>query len=80
MTVTIAQPADAVTMDPQLEAVAFTDNVLVNVFEPLIRKDPYQADPAKALQPWLALSWREYGPDKWQVKLRPGVKFQDGEE
>ena len=79
-TVTIAQPADAVTMDPQKHAVAFTDNVLVNVFEPLIRKDPYQADPAKALQPWLALSWREYGPDKWQVKLRPGVKFQDGEE
>jgi len=79
-TVTIAQPADPTTMDPQKNAVAFTDNVLVNVFEPLIRRDPYQTDPAKALQPWLALSWREYGPLKWQVKLRPGVKFQDGEE
>ena len=39
-TVTIALPADATTMDPQKNAVAFTDDVLVNVFEPLIRRDP----------------------------------------
>ena len=80
VTVTIAQPADAVTMDPQKHAVAFTDNILVNVFEPLIRKDPYGTNLEKALQPWLAESWRQFGPKKWQVKLRRGVKFHDGEE
>jgi peptide/nickel transport system substrate-binding protein len=80
VTVTIAQPADAITMDPQKHAVAFTDNVLVNVFEPLIRKDPYSTDPDKALQPWLAESWREFGPKRWQIKLRKGIKFHDGEE
>jgi peptide/nickel transport system substrate-binding protein len=67
-------------MDPQKHAVAFTDNVLVNVFEPLIRKDPYATDLEKALQPWLAESWRQFGPKKWQVKLRKGVKFHNGEE
>ena len=79
-TVTIAQPADAITMDPQKHAVAFTDNVLVNVYEPLIRKDPYATDLDKALQPWLAESWRQFGPKKWQVKVRSGVKFHNGEE
>src|SRR5712692_9508158 len=71
-TVVIAQPSDAITMDPQKHAVAFTDNVLVNIFEPLIRKDPYATDLDKALQPWLAESWRQFGPKRWQIQLRKG--------
>ncbi len=80
VTVVIAQPSDAITMDPQKHAVAFTDNVLVNVFEPLIRKDPYATDIDKALQPWLAESWRQFGPKKWQIQLRKGILFHNGEE
>ena len=30
------------------------------------------------LEPWLATSWRNLDPLKWEIKLREGVKFWDG--
>ncbi|WP_164919023.1 MULTISPECIES: ABC transporter substrate-binding protein [Acutalibacteraceae] len=29
------------------------------------------------IQPWLAQSWRNLGPRTWEIKLSPGVKFQN---
>lgn len=31
------------------------------------------------LQPWLATSWRQTGPNAWEIKLREGVVFSNGE-
>ncbi|MSO65850.1 MAG: ABC transporter substrate-binding protein [Alphaproteobacteria bacterium] len=31
------------------------------------------------VEPWLALSWKNVDKTNWEVKLRPNVKFQNGE-
>lgn len=31
------------------------------------------------VEPWLALSWRQTGETTWEFKLRPGVRFSNGE-
>ena len=36
-------------------------------------------DEKGALQPWLALSWQPIQPTVWQFKLRPNVKWQNGD-
>ena len=38
-----------------------------------------RTSPTLQIVPLLALSWQPIAPDKWQIKLRPGVKFHDGE-
>ncbi|MFD0655488.1 hypothetical protein ACFQ2Y_50370 [Streptomyces malaysiensis subsp. malaysiensis] len=31
-----------------------------------------------AIKPMLASSWKQTAPTTWNIKLRPGVRFQDG--
>jgi peptide/nickel transport system substrate-binding protein len=42
--------------------------------ETLTRYDPTSG----TLKPMLAQSWKQTGPKAWDIKLRTGVKFQDG--
>lgn len=45
-----------------------------NVVEPLTIIDPVSGQPTAGL----ATEWKQTDPNTWQIKLREGVKFQDG--
>ncbi|WP_457663351.1 ABC transporter substrate-binding protein [Sinorhizobium medicae] len=45
-----------------------------NVVEPLTIIDPKSGQPTSGL----ATEWKQTDPNTWQLKLREGVKFQDG--
>jgi peptide/nickel transport system substrate-binding protein len=71
--ITIAQPADAFTMDPGKSTQVLTVNYFVNLYDTLARWDG-----SLKLQPALATAWRNVSDTAWEVTLRPGVKFHDG--
>ena len=71
--ITIAQPADATTMDPGRSTQVLTVNYFHNLYDTLTRWD---AD--LKLQPALATAWKPAGETAWEVTLRAGVKFHDG--
>src|SRR5579863_10349328 len=73
-TLVVAQSADPDTADPHKSTGTATMNVLINLYDTLVRRD---AD--LKLHPGLALSWRMVDPTTWEFKLRQGVKFHDGE-
>ena len=73
LTITIAPPADAVTMDPGRSTQVLTVNYFVNLYDTLTRWDN-----ALKLQPGLATAWKPVGETAWDVTLRSGVKFHDG--
>jgi peptide/nickel transport system substrate-binding protein len=72
-TLTIAQPADATTMDPGRSTQVLTVNYFHNLYDTLTRWDANLK-----LQPGLASSWKAAGETVWDVTLRSGVKFHDG--
>jgi peptide/nickel transport system substrate-binding protein len=71
--ITIAQPAEATTMDPGRSTQVLTVNYFVNLYDTLTRWDA-----ALKLQPGLATSWKNVNETTWEFTLRPGVKFHDG--
>jgi peptide/nickel transport system substrate-binding protein len=73
VTITIAPPADAVTMDPGRSTQVLTVNYYVNLYDTLTRWDT-----SLKLQPGLATAWKSVGETVWDVTLRPNVKFHDG--
>ncbi len=72
-TLTIAQPADATTMDPGRSTQVLTVNYFYNLYDTLTRWDS-----ALKLQPGLATAWKNVNETTWEFTLRPGVKFHDG--
>src|SRR6185436_15255466 len=72
-TITIAQPADATTMDPGRSTQVLTVNYFHNLYDTLTRWDVNLK-----LQPALATAWKPVGETAWEVTLRAGVKFHDG--
>lgn len=72
-TLTIAVGGAFTSMDPHYHNLN-PNNVLTSyVFDSLMQFDPtYQPEPA------LAVSWHAVDPTTWEVKLREGVRFQDG--
>jgi peptide/nickel transport system substrate-binding protein len=73
LTITIAQPADATTMDPGRSTQVLTVNYFHNLYDTLTRWDVNLK-----LQPALATAWKPAGETVWEVTLRSGVKFHDG--
>lgn len=70
----IAVSGEATTLDPHK---SFSGNVFVvtnQIYESLIARSP-----DGSLQPRLATEWKATGETTWELKLRQGVKFQDGE-
>ena len=61
------------TLDPHASGDFITRNVLLNVYEGLVRFDKNMK-----LEPELALSWAQTSPTVMRFKLRPGVVFHDG--
>ena len=74
----IAQGADPTTLDPHMHAENYTFAVVHNVFDHLVRRTV--KDGQLAHEPGLASSWTSVNPTTWEFKLRPGVKFHNGEE
>lgn len=72
--VVVAQTTDAYTMDPGRHSVFPTANVLFQIYDALI-----SIDPAGGFRPALALEWSNPDPLTWRFRLRPGVRFHNGE-
>jgi peptide/nickel transport system substrate-binding protein len=72
-TLTIAQPADATTMDPGRSTQVLTVNYFVNLYDTLTRWDT-----TLKLVPGLATAWKNVNETTWEFTLRSGVKFHDG--
>jgi peptide/nickel transport system substrate-binding protein len=71
--ITIALPAEAVTMDPGRSTQVLNVNYFYNLYDSLTRWDG-----ALKLQPSLATAWKNVNETTWEFTLRPGVKFHDG--
>jgi peptide/nickel transport system substrate-binding protein len=72
--VTILQTAEVKSMDPSNAFGTHEINVQAQVFDALAAIDPQLNQ-----LPWLATSWTMQTPTTWQVKLRTGVKFSNGD-
>ena len=72
--VVIAQGTDAASLDPQLQNDAFTTSILSNVFDTLI----YRTQDLD-LVPGLATEWTNVDDTTWELTLREGVTFHNGE-
>jgi peptide/nickel transport system substrate-binding protein len=68
-----ANDGDPTTMDPHARSDGFVTSFDMNIYEPLIRRDR-----DLKLEPALATEWTNINPTTWRIKLRQGVKFQDG--
>lgn len=73
--VVIAIGSDPSSLDPQFPDDGNMRTVDDNIYEVLIGRDPK----TMALVPILAESYTEKDPTTWELKLRSGVKFQNGE-
>jgi peptide/nickel transport system substrate-binding protein len=70
-----ASQFDPGTMDPHALASVYNNRVLSQIYEPLVGRDE-----SFRLEPRLALSWMPLeGGKGWRFKLRPNVKFHEGE-
>lgn len=74
-TVVVAQSVDPTTMDPQNQRETTTLNVLIHLYDPLIKRDPL--DP-KTWDGVLAAKWHQLTPTAYRFILRKGVRFSDG--
>jgi peptide/nickel transport system substrate-binding protein len=68
-----ANNGDVSTMDPDQLQETVQLSFLLNIYEPLARRDR-----DLKVEPALALKWEQTSPTVWRFHLRPGVKFQDG--
>ncbi|XOK59853.1 ABC transporter substrate-binding protein [Paenibacillus elgii] len=71
---TIARSGDILGFDVHNHGFTSTESVHVNMFNYLVKRDR-----EGKFQPDLAVSWENVNPTTWRFKLRPGVKFQNGD-
>lgn len=71
----IALAGDPSSLDPQAVEDGNALAVYDNYAEPLL----FRSAKTNKVIPGLALSWKNINRTTWQFKLRPGVKFSDGE-
>lgn len=70
----IATTGDAESMDPILAAISTTSSIQQHVLELLVDNNP-----DGKLVPELAVSWKALSPTIWEFRLRPNVRFHNGE-
>lgn len=71
---TLAITGDAESMDPILAAISTTSSIQHHMLELLV-----DYDPDGKIVPALATSWRALDNLTWEFKLRPNVRFHNGE-
>ena len=81
---TVGEPQDKIVISSGVDVVALSgidvvaivpDRMLMDhISDPLVRTDANGE-----IIPWLATSWTNIDPLVWELKLRKGVKFQNGE-
>lgn len=64
-----------VTLDPRRQFAEKSYTILRQIFDGLVKFDP-----DGRIEPALAVSWTRADPLTMEFKLRPGVRFHDGEE
>lgn len=74
-TLVIAQGVDATMLDPHMNSETPTSNVDRQIFDVLIARNSNME-----FEPSLALSWEALDDNTWEIKLRQGVLFHNGEE
>src|SRR5690625_5137041 len=72
--VVIAQGKDVDTLDPQKQSDTATGNVLVGIFDTLLKRNSDME-----IVESLAVDYESLSDTQWKVKLREGVKFHNGE-
>ncbi len=72
--VTISQGVDADTLNPDATTVTPTFNIVQHFYERLA-----DFDVPGRMKPVLALSWKRVNPTTEEFKLRPNVKFSNGD-
>jgi len=75
-TLTIAFPSSPETIDPHQLRSVLSGSILGLMGEGLLTRDPQTME----IKPLLAESWKNLNPNTWEIKLRRGVKFHNGEE
>ena len=83
LVVASAQAADLViglstpitSLDPHFHNLTPNNSLARHVFETLVKQDESQH-----MQPGLAESWKSINDLEWELKLRKGVKFHNGED
>jgi len=71
--VTMAVAAPVTSLDPHYHQLSPNNAVADTIFDKLVNTD------AKSNNlPGLALSWRAVEPNVWEFKLRPNVRFHNG--
>jgi peptide/nickel transport system substrate-binding protein len=75
-TLTVALPSNPETIDPQQLRAVLTGSAMTLMVESLLVRDPQTME----LKPLLALSCRSIDPRTWELRLRRGVRFHNGEE
>lgn len=71
---TIGVSAAPGTVDPHFNQGTSTQTLVYNIFDTLIERRP-----DFSLAPSLALSWTALSDTVWEIRLRPGVRFSDGQ-
>lgn len=72
---TIGLSTPVTSLDPHFHNLTPNNSLNRHVFETLIKQDESQH-----MQPGLAESWKALNDLEWEVKLRKGIKFHNGQE
>jgi peptide/nickel transport system substrate-binding protein len=75
-TLTIALPGTPETIDPHQFRSVLSGSIIGLMSETLVTRDPQTME----LRPLLAESWRNVNPTTWELRLRKGVKYHNGED
>src|SRR5205085_3890824 len=70
----VAQGGDISKFDPHYSTSSNDIRISFNLFDNLVSRHPDQK-----LYPMLATEWKLEGQTAWRFKLRPGVKFHNGD-
>ena len=77
-TLIIGTTGDATTVDPHATNAMWSNNITINVFDPLVRK-VFDKQGKFTLVPSLATKWEQKNDTTWILTLREGVKFHNGD-